>query len=344
MATEFAPLLLSALDRAADMPDGDAELPATAQRMAATYAAHAARLDEAGARVRSWQERGLTAASGVETFYNQPSDDELLDAVATSIFNAWMGRFLNAVFSDEGLPDIFRPTGSYGRTRALKLLVDGVGTNNPMGLASWNPETGESVFFDVLGSEEVESRDELALNALVAALDYLATPMTSDRTGGFGSDDMDSWLWGLKHFVHFDSFVAREIGDDPIIDALFEDLGVSTAVLPLNDPPPPVGDPRYDMTGFPRPGDAFGIDAAGGISTSDFSYGSGPVMRLSVAMDPGGIHGVNIIPGGQSADPNSEHFADQAALWLGNDSLPLRFYVEDVVAGAVGRELLSPTP
>jgi len=342
MATEFLPLLLSALERAAAMPEGDATLPATSQRIAATYGADSDRLDEAVSRLASWQTRGLVAASGVETFYDQPSDDDRLDASATSIFNAWMGRFSNAVFADEGLPDIFRPTGSYGRTRALKLLVDGVGAANPLGLASWDPATEESVFFDVLGTTEVESRDELALDALVDALDYLATPMTSDRTGGFGSDEMDSWLWGLKHFVHFDSFVAREIGDDPIIDSLFEDLGVTTEILPLSDPPPPAGDPRYDMTGFPRPGDAFGIDAAGGISTSNYSYGSGPVMRLSVAMDPNGIHGVNVIPGGQSSDPDSPHFADQAALWLGNDSFPLRFYVDDVIAAAVGRELLSP--
>ncbi len=343
MATEFLPQLLGSLQRAANLASEDGTgLSAAEQRIVVMYTAQASRLDEAAGRLGSWQERGLTAASGVDTFYNEPSDDDRLDAVATSIFNAWMGRFVNAVFGDEGLPDIFRPTGKYGRTRALKLLIDGVGAGNPLGLASWDPATEESVFFDVLGTEDVESLDELTLATLVAALDYLATPLTSDRRGGFGSEDMDSWLWGLKHFVHFDSFVAREIGDDPIIDSLFEDLGVTTEVLALSDPAPPTGDPRYDMTGFPRPGDAFSIDAAGGISTEDFSYGSGPVMRFSVAMDPAGMHGVNIVPGGQSANPDSPHFADQAAQWLGNETFPLRFYVDDVIAGAVGRELLSP--
>jgi len=344
MGTEFAPLLLSVLERAATLPSGDGSLPESDQRIAAQYQSHLAELSEVAERLTAWQTRGGFAASGVETFYNQPTDEERLDAVATSIFNAWMGRFLDSVFNDEGLPDIFRPTGSYGRTRALKLLVDGVGDGNPHGLASWSQDTNESVFFDVIGTEEIESRDELVLSSLVNALDYLASPMTADRTGGFGSDDMDSWLWGLKHFVRFESFVAREIGDDPLIDALFEDLGVTTQVLPLSSPPPSSGDPRYDMTGFPRPGDAFAVDAAGGISTNNYSYGSGPVMRLSVAMDPAGIHGVNVVPGGQSSNPDSPHFADQAALWLGNDSFPLRFYVDDVVAGAVGRELLSPSP
>ena len=343
MGTEFAPLLINVLERAATLSAGDTSLSESDQRISLLYQERAADLVEVLDRLSAWQSRGGVAGSGVETFYNQPGDDERLDAVATSIFNAWMGRFLDSVFNDEGLPGIFRPTGSYGRTRALKLLVDGGGADNPMGLASWNSETNESVFFDVLGTEEVESRDELVVSAIIKSLDYLASPMTSDRTGGFGTTDMDDWLWGLKHFVHFDSFVASEIGDDPLIDALFEDLGVGTDVLPLSEPAPSTGDPRYEMTGFPRPGDAFAVDAAGGISTTNYSYGSGPVMRLAVAMDPAGIHGLNVVPGGQSSNPDSPHFADQAALWLGNDAFPLRFYVEDVIAGAVGRELLSPT-
>tara|TARA_Y100001968_G_scaffold291683_1_gene296317 strand:- start:3179 stop:6214 length:3036 start_codon:yes stop_codon:yes gene_type:complete len=344
MATEFAPLLLNVLERTAQLSSADPNLSAADQRIAATLASHSDRLAEAGQRIEDWQARGGRAASGVETFYNQPTADERLDAAATSIFNAWMGRFLNSVFDDEGLPDLFRPTGSYGRTRALKLLVDGVGEDNPMQLASWKAENGESVFFDVVGTEQIESRDELVIDALVDAVAHLESAPGADGLGGFGNEDMDSWLWGLKHQVRFDSFVAREIGDDPLIDSLFEDLGVTTAVLPLSSPAPEPNDPRAQLKGFPRPGDAFAVDAAGGISTENFSYGSGPVMRLSVAMDPAGIHGINVVPGGQSSHPDSPHFADQAALWLGNEAFPLRFYVDDVIAGATGRELLSPSP
>ncbi|MFP4599172.1 MAG: penicillin acylase family protein [Persicimonas sp.] len=48
------------------------------------------------------------------------------------------------------------------------------------------------------------------------------------------------------------------------------------------------------------------------------------------------------MPGGQSALTDSPHFDDQAALWLGNDTLPMRFSVEQVVEGATGREVLAP--
>ena len=59
-------------------------------------------------------------------------------------------------------------------------------------------------------------------------------------------------------------------------------------------------------------------------------------------LDPAGMHGLNIIPGGQHADPGSAYFADQAELWLANEASEIRFYVDDVVANAIGREVLSP--
>ena len=91
-----------------------------------------------------------------------------------------------------------RPAGGSGGTRALQALVDGIGPDNPGNLASWNPATGESVFFDVLGTDEKESRDELVVQALVDALDYLATPFGGDRSGGYATTDQSQWLWGLK--------------------------------------------------------------------------------------------------------------------------------------------------
>ena len=67
-----------------------------------------------------------------------------------------------------------------------------------------------------------------------------------------------------------------------------------------------------------------------------------PVMRMVISLNDGRVEGQNIIPGGQSGVTASEHFDDQAGLWLGNQTVPLRFHVEDVVAGATGREVFSP--
>ena len=66
-------------------------------------------------------------------------------------------------------------------------------------------------------------------------------------------------------------------------------------------------------------------------------------MRMVIALHPDGrVAGQNIIPGGQSGLTDSPHFADQAALWLGNEALPLRFHLDEVVEGAIGREVYTP--
>ena len=68
-----------------------------------------------------------------------------------------------------------------------------------------------------------------------------------------------------------------------------------------------------------------------------------PVKRLVIALHPDGrVEGQNIIPGGQSGLTTSPHFTDQVALWLGNEALPLRFHLDQVVDGAVGREVYLP--
>jgi acyl-homoserine lactone acylase PvdQ len=59
-------------------------------------------------------------------------------------------------------------------------------------------------------------------------------------------------------------------------------------------------------------------------------------------MDPDGVTGINVIPGGETANPDSPHFADQAALWIANEASPVRYSVEDVLAGVQSREVLKP--
>ena len=51
---------------------------------------------------------------------------------------------------------------------------------------------------------------------------------------------------------------------------------------------------------------------------------------------------MNILPGGQSGLTDSPYYADQAALWLGNETWPMRTTVDQVIAGATGRETFLP--
>lgn len=333
LGEQFAEVLLDAIAHA-KVAEGD---PGSAEgRLAALYRADSARFDEVETRLSAWVDADYPTPSGVKTFYNDPSAEDLEMSVATMVFNAWFPRFLSDVFDDEGLPDVWEPTGSTGRVRALTLVVEGRGPNNPMGLASYNPDTEESAFFDIYSTEPIESSDEVALMALGAALDYL------ESSDGFETPEMDDWIWGLKHTVHFDSILGDFLGSEGAYAPLVEQFSIDADVLPI-DEGISVGDPRYGLPGYPRQGDQFSVDAANpGFSGTNFTYGSGPVFRMVVALDGDGVSGLNILPGGQAALTDSEFFADQAALWLANEAFPLRFAAEDVVAGAIGRERFLP--
>ena len=96
-----------------------------------------------------------------------------------------------ATFADERFPGV----GIQGLgTRHLATFLEGRGEDNPLELASWNAETFESVFFDDIETEEVESADELILISLVRALDRLSDDDLGDGAGGFGTADQSEWL------------------------------------------------------------------------------------------------------------------------------------------------------
>ncbi|MCB9741374.1 MAG: penicillin acylase family protein, partial [Alphaproteobacteria bacterium] len=326
---QLAPVAIEAYHLALYLSSLDFVEPGSAdERILNLYLAHQEALDEAAARLEAWVAADTPTPSGVETFYSQPADGDLDHAVATMIFNAWWPRFFSGVFNDEGLPDVWEPTGNTGNMRGLDTVLQGRGPGNPLGLSSWNPDTEESVFFDVLGTEELETSDEVALSALVDALAWLETE------DGFGTADQSQWIWGYKHTVHFDSILGDFLGTDGAYGALTEQFSITTDTLPLM-PDLDRDDPRYALTEFPRPGDQNSVDAANpGGSGTRFSYGSGPVFRTVIALGPDGAEGINVIPGGSSGLVDSEHFADQAALWLGNETLPLHFELDAVLGDA----------
>lgn len=338
VAAEFLGDFLDAVERVAALPADAAD---SKGRQRALWSNHRARIDDAAARLRGWQARGLHAASGVDTFYDAPTDIDRLDAIATSIWNAWLAKAVNGLFVDEAIPGGAWPGSS--RARQLKLLrdfLDGVGAGNPGKLASWNPDTLEPVFWDDATTPEVELRDEILIRGLVQALDLLAAPAGPDmRSGGFGSDNPADWLWGLKHFVRFESILAMAVSGD--MASIFEPFGITTKTLPLR------GEERVTglagrLKGFPRPGDQFAVDAANFGFGEDFSYGSGPVMRMAISIGAKGVSGYNVVPGGQSGLNDSPHYADQAAMWLANEALPMHFTVDAVVKHAERREQLRP--
>ncbi|MGE3631025.1 MAG: penicillin acylase family protein [Sandaracinaceae bacterium] len=343
LGVEWAPILLEAIAAARAASMGTPAPGSSEERMAASWTTNMARFTDVEARIAAWQGAGYPTPSGVETFYATPSAEDRERAVATMIHAAWLPRYFNGVLDDEGIDRnwSFAVTGDTYRTGLMKAIVLGRGPGNPGGLGSWSPATEESVFFDDVTTAEVESSEEIALRALTQALAFLEEEPSAPGEGGFGTSDMDAWLWGLRHQVRFESLVGGYI-DDPSLGALFEQFNITTTNLPLA-PDLATDDPRADLRWFPRPGDQFDIDAANpGLGGTRFTHGSGPVFRMVVALGPNGVRGQNILPGGQSGLPASEHFSDQAAFWIANRTIPLRYLPDEVREGAVARERYAP--
>lgn len=338
----LVPYLVEAIEHARMLTMVDRILTADEDRLVALYGDEAEALDAVEQRLRVWGERGYQARSGVETFYHVPAIDDGADAVATMIYNAWFGRFVAGVWSDEGFSGGYFSRGDLTRVGLIHRFLDARDRGEPDGLASWNPDTGESIFFDVRGTEPVERSREIMLAAMRNALAFLRSDPTGPGAGGFGTTDMDDWLWGLRHQVRFDSLLAPFLGNDPAFDPFTRPFSIDTNRLPLAPGMTPA-DPRFGIRWFPRPGDQWGVDAANpGLSGVNFTHGSGPVMRMVFALGEDKVTGLNVIPGGQSGLTNSPHFSDQARLWLANDALPIHFGVEDVVAGAISHEVYRP--
>ena len=340
----MTPLLLEALDEARRLDETDGPITEDQARVVALYQASRARFDEVATRLRAWGDRGFVAASGVQTVYHPSVDaEERGDAVATTIFNAWLGPFDARVLGDERFPDsTFTPTGSGGRMRTMTRLIEGRGEDNPLGLASHDPEKNESIFFDVIDTPAREDAIETALLALTDALDFLASAPTAPGEGGFGTEDMDAWLWGLRHTTRFEALISDFLEGDDSLSFLADMFSITPEQIPLAASFEE-GDPRRELTGFPRPGDNFGVDAANsGFSGRRFTFGSIPVFRMVVALRGDETTGRNILPGGQSGRPDDPYYADQARLWLANETTPMRLSPTQVVEGATEREVFVP--
>ncbi|MFT7580525.1 MAG: penicillin amidase [Myxococcota bacterium] len=337
---EFVPALLDAIASAKGFSASDETLAPHEQRLAALYTDNLARFDAVTTRLEGWRDRGFWAASGVATFYAAPTEDDVDDSIGTMIFNAYLGRFVRGVWSDE--PIASWEGGDRRRVAGLVRFLAGQGENNPGDMASWNPATEEAVFFDRLGTDEIERSDEIMLIALADGLDFLSSEPTAKAEGGFGTTDMSQWLWGMRHQVLFESLLSDYVSADSGLSSITDMFAITTKNHPLADDLAS-DDPRKDLKWFPRGGDQWGIDAANpGLSGTRFTHGSGPAMRMVYALKDGKVEGLIMIPGGQSGVVDSPHFDDLAPLWLGNEALPVRLHPADVAAGATGREVYSP--
>ncbi len=350
LANVFLPSLLDAVQYAQTQAAGTPAAGSAEARLAALYTANHDDFTAVVTRLQAWQTAGLHARSGVETFYHALDTNERALSVATAIWNAYIGRFIDGVWADEHLPAGVWNNGdgsNTGRVRTLLMMLRGRGAGNPGHMASYNPATQESAYFDVLGTPTVETSREVMLSALVDSLTYLRSAPTAPGAGGYGTSDMDQWIWGYRHHLRFQSILSQFLDGSGSLGALVSGFSITPARLPLA-PMLPATDPRATLPGFPRPGDQWAIDAANsGLDGRNFTFGSGPNYRMVVSLHhgaPDAVEARNVIPGGQSGLNTSAHFDDQVQLWLGNRTLPMILSANAVVAAATGHEVLLPAP
>jgi len=340
MGERFAPHFITALERAtlwqAQLIDGEL-LNEGQQRAVALWSEARAQMEEAQGYLTRWASRGFHARSGVETFYHpNVTEEEASDAVATMIFNSALRYLLTLVWEDEAEQSI-PMDGTRRQVYALERMLRDRGSERAVGLESWREATQESLFFDdVRTDDQVELSDELMIKALAMAFEELSAEPSEPGVGGFGTDDMSAWRWGLRHMGRFESILAPFLGDEGPVAALISQFSVTTSRLPLAEGLEE-GDPREGLKHFPRPGDQWGVDAANPGFSGDYTFTNGPVMRMVIELKDGAVSGQNIVPGGQSGSTSSPHFDDQLGLWLANDALPLRYEVHEVVQGATRR-------
>lgn len=157
------------------------------------------------------------------------------------------------------------------------------------------------VYWDNPGTPAVETRFDVMSASLQTVGDFLA---------GFLGADETQWAWGRLHGLQLQS-----------------DLSSLSSVFADYDNPPP-GEPL-----FANDGGLFTVDVANPGQT-DFVQLAGPSTRFVCEASPVGPSCTFQLPGGQSADIDSEHYEDLLFPYLENQPIELVFDIGEVAAGA----------
>ncbi len=256
-----------------------------------------------------------------------PSAQDLVDSVATTIYNVAVGRLMTKTF-DAALAanGVSYRQGTVEGLRGLMKLLDKVPFTG-VGASGLN-------FFDdpSVSLSAAEERDILLVKSLQDALDLLGGTNFVNAFGG--STSVDDYLWGKVHYVIFQSYIDGDLNGTYI-------NGGGAFSIP---PQPAVGFPP----GMPANGARFTVDVANfGLrptSETSLQFGSGPNRRSVVEMVDGAIIAKNVIPGGVDGVVGRPHYGDQVDLWLSNQYHDTYLYTADVVANAASREAYGAFP
>jgi penicillin amidase len=227
-----------------------------------------------------------------------PTEAEIRDSVATTIFNLWMSRFVRKTIDatlESVSPALPKPSTQFA-VKALLNLLDSFASGQGFG------KSGLSFFLTPeVGFTPEQNRDLLILEGLKEALDLLAGETFAPAFNR--STHLEDYRWGKLHRAAFPHILP-----------------------PFTAPPVPTDGSRetVDVAGFDVRADEPG----------EFIFSHGPSRRYVAEVRPEGIRAFNVIPGGESGVPGTKHFGDQLPLWLANDYHPLLFTDHEVRGNA----------
>lgn len=248
-----------------------------------------------------------------------PTDQEIQDSVAATIYGVWRGQFVQSAIDGTlqrvGLGKYLPPDDT--SLVALRTLLDSFDLTKGRGASGLN-------FFQVDGITAPDAaRDIVILQSVRGALDQLASPAYA--TAFARSVNLNDYRWGKLHRIVFQHI-----------------LGPPFSV-------PAAGGFANVGAGLPGLARAGGFEVPDASShrvrvkgPGDFMFSAGPSRRLLAEMAPGAVRASQIIPGGQCATLGSPAYASMLGRWLTNSYHPLFFTEADVNVNRLQEERFTP--
>lgn len=260
-----------------------------------------------------FDENDSVSTDGKGFVLNTPSESEIIDSVATTIFNVWLSVFIRRVIDDtlDRLDKTMPKPGGFFAVKAIINLLEKFPKKQGKGESDVD-------FFDVpaLFLSPEEERDWLILKSLQEALDLLKSEAFARAYNK--SEKLSDYRWGKLHRIIFRNALHPQTDKFSIPPAIF-------------------AQPEY-TTGLPVDGTLAAVDVANynvkGTKAEDFGFSRGPSQRHIVELNPKGIRAWNSLPTGQSGVVNTPHFGDLLAYWLVNDYYPVLFTDDEIRANA----------
>src|SRR6266536_3281832 len=272
---------------------------------------------EAVGRLGQWD---FTTPTGIAQGYDAgrtpgspPSQAQIADSVAATIYAAWRSRAVTNIIDDHlgGLPT---PDDQHALT-AIKHLFDTFSATHGVGASGID-------FFAAPGiTGPAARRDYLILSSLRDALNLLAGPAFS--AAFHESASQNDYRWGLLHRL----VLAHPLGGPFSVPPAF---GQFPAPLP-------------GLAGIPVDGGFETVDAAThpvrAADANEFMFGGGPARRFVANLAPGHTDAVSALPGGTSADAASPFYLNLLRPYLTNDSYPA-LLASEIPKGSIASHIL----